>query len=319
MRNRTPWFLVGFLTCALVFGTPSQAATATIASLTKQVTKLQTSITSMKARLGSVESLASLTDDELQVQQVLLEGLTTQQQEQRADVAALRTYAIALDASNQSVKATVDSVKATVGAIETTDQFVHRVLGLVEPAMYQVDCTTLVGTAFGIDVTLSDSAKAQGYVGAVITNYHVVSSCLTSTGLTVTQNKRNLGARLWSVDTTNDLALILTTSPVTTLSPRLTAPQRGERVLAVGSPYGLEGSVTLGIISQLDADTVITDAAVDPGNSGGALVDGQGRLVGINTWGWVGSQGSNHALKPGLVCRKILICTPGSDYLAWSS
>lgn len=199
-----------------------------------------------------------------------------------------------------------------------TSQLVGAVLKTVEPAVYQVKCGRGIGSAFGLDLTLSDSAKSQGYRGAIVTNYHVVADCLSSRNVTATQNKRNLGAYVWAWDSDNDLALLLTQASVTTLKPTALEPERGAIVFAIGSPFGLEGSVSMGIVSNLDDDTVVTDAAVDPGNSGGPLVNEKGELVGINTWGWEGSQGSSHALKPGVMCRGIVVCPSASNLLLWS-
>ena len=134
----------------------------------------------------------------------------------------------------------------------------------------------------------------------------------------MTQNARNLGGNVVNWDTKNDVALVFTLGAITTLSPSPTKPSRGDTVVAFGAPYGLEGSVSIGIVSNLDADSVVTDAAVDSGNSGGPLVNTLGQFIGMNTWGWVGSQGSSHALTPGNFCRQILVCPVNSNFLTWS-
>lgn len=201
---------------------------------------------------------------------------------------------------------------------ESTPEMVRRVLALVEPSVYQVRCGNSIGSAFGIDINLNQSAKDRGFVGAVVTNYHVIKNCTYSRSVNVTQNKRNLGAELWAWDDDNDLALILTSTKVNGLRVATKAPERGSIVFALGSPFGLEGSISMGIVSNLDDETVVTDAAVDPGNSGGPLVNDQGEYVGVNTWGWEGAQGSSHAVKPGLLCRQVLICSADSYLLKWS-
>lgn len=194
---------------------------------------------------------------------------------------------------------------------------VKNLISKVEPSIYKVTCGNVSGTAFGIDVTLSQAAKDKGYTGAVVTNYHVAQSCAAA-NIGVTQNGRNLGGFVWASDSANDLALIFTVGSVTTLSPAQTQPTQGDFVVAFGNPFGVEGSVSAGIVSNLDGDTVITDAAVDPGNSGGPLINEDGQFIGMNTWGWKGAQGSSHALKPGLFCRYILVCPVSSDFLTWS-
>jgi S1-C subfamily serine protease len=183
--------------------------------------------------------------------------------------------------------------------------------------MYKIKCDNSTGSGFGFNLTMGESAKAKGYKGAILTNYHVVSDCVGE-NVEVTQNGRNLGGNVWAADFDNDLALILTIGEVVGLTPAPNKPEQGDFVVAFGAPYGLEGSVSSGIVSNIDADTVITDAAIDPGNSGGPLVDINGNFVGMNTWNWEESQGSSHAIKPGVMCRKILICPLNSELLKWS-
>jgi putative serine protease PepD len=140
------------------------------------------------------------------------------------------------------------------------------------------------------------SATGSGFVidgnGHVVTNAHVVEgaenvSLVLSTGRTV-------DAEVIGADEANDLAVLRTSA--TGLRPltmgRSSALKVGDPVLAVGSPLGLEGTVTAGIVSALERraslgsgrQTVIqTDAAINPGNSGGPLVNTAGQVVGVNT------------------------------------
>jgi S1-C subfamily serine protease len=194
---------------------------------------------------------------------------------------------------------------------------IKSLIELVEPTIYKISCGDSVGTGFGISISISAEAEAKGYKGSLITNSHVVEDCLDES-VTVTQNGRNLGGFVWNWDFDNDLAIIHTIGEVETLEAAQTKPERGDFVVAFGNPYGLEGTVTSGIVSNIDDDTIITDAAIDPGASGGPLVNDLGEYIGINTWGWADAQGSSHALKPGLLCREILVCSKNSDLLTWS-
>ena len=129
---------------------------------------------------------------------------------------------------------------------------------------------------------------AQGYV---LTNNHVVEN---ATNIEVTtKDNRQLKARLIGRDPETDIAVLqiaaggLTSVPMGD-SDRL---QVGDFVLAVGNPFGLGQTVTSGIVSALGRspgiegyeDFIQTDASINPGNTGGPLVDLQGRIVGINT------------------------------------
>jgi S1-C subfamily serine protease len=131
--------------------------------------------------------------------------------------------------------------------------------------------------------------------GRILTNYHVVSG---GHQLTVTlANKKQYKARVMFTDRTNDLALVK-------IEPRETLPvlrlgdsdplQVGQKVLAIGNPFGLEGTLTTGVVSSLDRSIsdengralehmIQTDAAINPGNSGGPLLDSHGNVIGINT------------------------------------
>jgi len=131
--------------------------------------------------------------------------------------------------------------------------------------------------------------SAEGYV---LTNNHVVDGAKT---VTVTlPDKREFKGRIVGNDPKSDIAVVkIDGSQLPTItwgdSSRL---QVGEYVLAVGNPFGLNSTVTLGIVSALGRgrmgitqyeDFIQTDAAINPGNSGGALVNTKGELVGINT------------------------------------
>jgi S1-C subfamily serine protease len=141
--------------------------------------------------------------------------------------------------------------------------------------------------------------------GQILTNFHVVSG---SEQLTVTtSDKKNYKARLLDKDPSNDLALIQIDA-----KPGMNIPflrlgdsdkvQIGQKVLAIGNPFGLEGTLTTGIVSSLSRTIgdengrelegmIQTDASINPGNSGGPLLDSQGNVIGINT-AIYGAQGS---------------------------
>lgn len=222
------------------------------------------------------------------------------------------------DASGGSVASQLATLFSRVGS-GTDSSLAKKLLPKTEKTVYQIICKDFIGSGFGVDIQLSPAQKAEGYSGAVITNHHVIADCtFKGTEITVSQKNRNLGGKVWAWDKDSDLALLLTQGVVSQLPVASSKPSRGDFVMALGSPYGIEGSISTGIVSNLDEDTILTDAAVDPGNSGCPLVNSKGQLVGINAWGWEGSKGNSHAIKPGLVCRKILICAPGTEFLTWS-
>ena len=141
-----------------------------------------------------------------------------------------------------------------------------------------------VGTGSGVVIS------ADGYI---VTNNHVIDD---ATSLEVTlNNQKKYKAELIGTDQENDIALLkIDADEVLAYIPfaNSDAVQIGEWVLAVGNPYNLTSTVTAGIVSAKGRDLqgnsgidsfIQTDAAVNPGNSGGALVNTRGELIGINT------------------------------------
>lgn len=128
--------------------------------------------------------------------------------------------------------------------------------------------------------------------GAVVTNHHVVDAAL---GVTVVlADQRRFDATVVGTDPRSDLALLQIDGPGPfPWLPFSSRPVRvGETVMAVGSPFDFQSTITVGIVSATGRrglekgeiqDFIQTDAAVNPGNSGGPLVDTRGRIVGINT------------------------------------
>jgi serine protease DegQ len=128
--------------------------------------------------------------------------------------------------------------------------------------------------------------------GYVLTNHHVVDGADDIE--IVLSDGRQLKAHIRGSDPESDLAVLKADGdnlPAITLGPA-DGVQVGDIVLAIGNPFGLGNTVTLGIVSALGRnrlgvnrfeDFIQTDAAINPGNSGGALVDAAGNLVGINS------------------------------------
>ena len=157
-------------------------------------------------------------------------------------------------------------------------------------AFYQESSQYARGRATG-------SGFAIDQQGHVVTNAHVVEGA--SDVSLVLSNGRTVDARVVGADEDNDLAVLqVSTSDAAGLRAltlgRSAQLQVGDPVLAVGSPLGLEGTVTAGIVSAVNRQArfgddgtrqsaIQTDAAINPGNSGGPLVNAAGQVVGVNT------------------------------------
>jgi S1-C subfamily serine protease len=161
----------------------------------------------------------------------------------------------------------------------------------------------LVGAAAralpGVVSVRAGRGSGSGFVfdsrGHIVTNNHVVDGA-EGTVSVVGSDGRRLSATVVGTDASSDIA-VLRVEPTAALRPLdLAAPNGtrvGEPVLAVGSPLGLSGSVTAGIVSALDREVrlggstrqnaVQTDAAINPGNSGGPLINARGEVIGVNT------------------------------------
>ena len=132
--------------------------------------------------------------------------------------------------------------------------------------------------------------------GYIITNYHVVEEARTLE-VTLFDGSR-YKAEIAGLDPGDDLALLRVKAPQSKLKPiRLgnsTGVRIGQKALAIGNPFGLEKTLTVGIVSSLGrtmratngrliGGIIQTDAAINPGNSGGPLLDSSGEMIGVNT------------------------------------
>ncbi|HEY6425348.1 MAG TPA: trypsin-like peptidase domain-containing protein [Pseudonocardiaceae bacterium] len=173
---------------------------------------------------------------------------------------------------------------------------VAAVAGRVLPAVVSVEFRIGDHGGFGSGVVIDP----HGYV---LTNNHVVAPAAITPQATleaVFSDSTRLPARIVGRDPKTDLAVIKVevANPTVAQMGRSSTLRPGDPVIAIGSPLGLAGTVTSGIVSAVDRpvrlegdggqgsaviDAIQTDAAINPGNSGGALVDGAGAVVGINT------------------------------------
>jgi len=136
--------------------------------------------------------------------------------------------------------------------------------------------------------------------GHVVTNFHVVQAALEKRdAIRVTLNDRSTyDAEVVGVSPDQDLAVLRIRAPSVRLRPIPLGTsadlQVGQQVYAIGNPFGLDYTLTTGIVSALGRtiqsvtrrrieDVIQTDAAINPGNSGGPLLDSAGRLIGVNT------------------------------------
>lgn len=172
------------------------------------------------------------------------------------------------------------------------------------PSVVSIDVYSNSSSYYGYSMGSSSSSTLAGLGsgiiltedGYILTNYHVVEG---STDLIVNIDETEYKATVTGSDESSDLAVIkIDAHGLTPIEIGSSNDLRvGEWVMALGSPFGLEKSVSTGIVSALYRSTsmssstgisiyanmIQTDAAINPGNSGGALVDSEGKLIGVNT------------------------------------
>jgi S1-C subfamily serine protease len=160
--------------------------------------------------------------------------------------------------------------------------------------------TTLERARFLFDVMEVPQGTGSGFIwdseGHIVTNFHVIAS---SSNVRVTlDDQSTYPARIVGVAPDKDLAILRVSAPRPKLKPILVGTSRdlqvGQSVFAIGNPFGLDRTLTTGIVSALGRsiesmtnrkiqNVIQTDAAINPGNSGGPLLDSAGRLIGVNT------------------------------------
>jgi serine protease Do len=132
----------------------------------------------------------------------------------------------------------------------------------------------------------SGSGSIVSPEGLILTNEHVIRGASGGRVIVATTTGKRYTGQVIATDRRNDLALVrLNTTdrfPTVRLS-NAQAIQVGQRVFAIGSPFGLSGTLTTGILSRIGRNGDLqTDAALNPGNSGGPLLNSRGELIGVN-------------------------------------
>lgn len=170
----------------------------------------------------------------------------------------------------------------------------------VSPSVVFITTSKLKRDFYTRDIFKVKSGSGSGFIwdseGHIVTNYHVIEG---SSNYTVTlSDQRVFEAELVGVEASKDLAVLRIDAKKGQLTPIMVGSydelKVGQSVYAIGNPFGLDHTLTTGIISALGReitsisgrpikDVIQTDAAINPGNSGGPLLDSSSRLIGVNT------------------------------------
>lgn len=205
-------------------------------------------------------------------------------------------------------------------ALDVEEQLITNLYQRVGPSVVHITSQVVQMTFFF--GPMPSEGTGSGFVidrdGHIVTNYHVIEGA-NSVEVTLSDQTK-VPAEIIGADPSNDLAVIkIDVSPelLTPLEMGSAADLRvGQRAIAIGNPFGLDQTLTVGVISALGRplqsdnnntlfSVVQTDAAINPGNSGGPLLDTRGRLIGVNTAVQQNAEGIGFAVPVSTVKRVI--------------
>jgi putative serine protease PepD len=211
--------------------------------------------------------------------------------------------------SIDSLRATVHSLKARVDAQPDWSAIARK----VEPSVFTIETSYGLGSGW-----VAHSSKSGS---ELVTNFHVIDEAWSSgvAGVDVRQGDVTIQGTIESVDRNDDLAIIHVAEFLPALQTARDRPALAQAVMVVGSPLGLGGTVSVGVISGFrsveGSDYVQFSAPISPGNSGGPVVDARGRVVAIASAKFVGK--GVEALSLGIpvqtACTMAVECLPGSN------
>jgi S1-C subfamily serine protease len=216
--------------------------------------------------------------------------------------------------SLQTQVSTLKSIATSTGTVATSYSDTTTITSLsalyasVKNSVVTINCniTENVLTPWGRTQTTTEATQGSGFVYqysgqyVIVTNNHVIADAST---ITITFNDGNTyTATVKGADSTHDIAVLTTNAPTSEYYPldivSSSSVSVGDAVAAIGSPYGLSGTMTTGIISALDRTITVTEdsgssyqmtgllqtsAPINSGNSGGPLMTYDGKVVGITT------------------------------------
>jgi len=197
------------------------------------------------------------------------------------------------------VTATPGPYAPAPAAVDSEEQTVIDIYARVSPAVVYITSRVVVQSFFW--GTQQQEGTGSGFVidqeGHVVTNNHVVQDA--EQVVVTLSDDTSVEATIVGTDAGNDIAVLKIDVPADKLRPvelGTSADLRvGQRAIAIGNPFGLDRTLTTGVISSLGRpldegegqatiyNVIQTDAAINPGNSGGPLLDSKGRVIGINT------------------------------------
>lgn len=186
------------------------------------------------------------------------------------------------------------------GPLEAAELNHIRVFKKVSPSVVHITTLAYQRDFFSLNVSEVPRGTGSGFIwdeaGHIVTNFHVIQGA--NAAKVTLADQSSYDAELVGAFEDRDLAVLRIKAPRDKLAPIPLGASRdlqvGQQVYAIGNPFGLDQTLTTGIVSALNREiesmnrrtirgAIQTDAAINPGNSGGPLLDSAGRLIGVNT------------------------------------
>jgi putative serine protease PepD len=239
--------------------------------------------------------------------------------------AAAAVVTVAVSASlyswriDSSIRLQVASQQQTIGMLQARVAMLENeasaqpdwsaIAAAIEPSVFTIETDASLGSAW--------VAHADANGSDLVTNFHVIAEAWSAGTATVQVRHGDLTSTgtIVRVDRNDDLAVVHVKERLAALTPAAQRPKLGATVMAIGSPLGLGGTVTLGVVSGFrsleGSDYVQFSAPISPGNSGGPVVDSHGRVVAVASAKLIGTgvEALSLAIPVQVACLNLVTCS----------
>ena len=239
------------------------------------------------------------------------------------------TLSVFSDSSVEEIAEDKASQDGTTGAgdLYAPPENLGRLIDQVRASTVTILCKDSQGSGWVVsledledDASEEDLALDRKYPNEVITNHHVIEECVDEpTSVRARAGAEEYDAYLYSWDEENDLALVAITQDVPFLEVSK-QPEPGWWAMAVGTPYGLEGSVSIGNVMNIEDFEVYSTSPLNSGNSGGPMVNSRGEVMGTSTATRIGEedpQDWNIAVGSPALCVEVVLCEGDDTEFFW--
>ena len=195
-------------------------------------------------------------------------------------------------------------------------KYLYSLIEQTKLATVKVECESNIGSGFSFEFEEADQASFnfewsnKEASSIILTNNHVIEECAKNNSSVYVQDSesRQLKGQILEFDSKNDIAAIWVPKKVPSLKATWYFYRPGYWAMAMGSPFGMTGTVTFGNIIYSEGNKIYTSASLNKGNSGGPLVDNTGLVMAINSGYKAVAQNLNYAIDINALCEKLAEC-----------